>query len=219
MKAVFSIAIVGVTLGACSSAPPPADWQLNAKGSADRFAEAYFAGDNRVAAAELERARAEVSRTARPDVLARVELLHCALRVAALDFEPCTGFDPLAEDAAPPEQAYARYLRGELQGGDVALLPAPQQAVAAASAAPDAALSAVQDPTSQLVAAGVLMRTGQATPVVIAQAVETASARGWRRPLLAWLGVALKRAEAAGNADDVARLRRRVSMVEAASPP
>ncbi len=219
MKAVFFIATCAVALGACSSSPPPADWQLNAKGSADRFAEAYFAGDNRVAAAELERARAEVSRTARPDVLARVELLHCALRVAALDFEPCTGFDPLAEDAAPPEQAYARYLRGELQGGDVALLPAPQQAVAAAGAAPDAALSAVQDPTSQLVAAGVLMRTGQATPVVIAQAVETASARGWRRPLLAWLGVALKRAEAAGNADDVARLRRRVSMVEAASPP
>ena len=41
----------------------------------------------------------------------------------------------------------------------------------------------------RLVAAGVLLQTGRADPGVIAQAVDTASAQGWRRPLLAWLGV------------------------------
>ena len=49
-------------------------------------------------------------------------------------------------------------------------------------------MAAIQDPLSQLVAAGVLFRSGRATPGVIATAVNTASERGWRRPLLAWLG-------------------------------
>ena len=52
------------------------------------------------------------------DLLARLELLRCATRVAALVFEPCAGFEALAADAAPAEQAYARYLAGQAQAAD-----------------------------------------------------------------------------------------------------
>jgi hypothetical protein len=48
---------------------------------------------------------------------------------------------------------------------------------------------------------------------VIAQAVETASARGWRRPLLAWLKVQQQRAEAAGDIAAAAGLQRRIDLV------
>ena len=47
--------------------------------------------------------------------------------------------------------------------------------------------------------------------------VPTASAQGWRRPLLAWLMVQLQRAEAAGAADDAQQLRRRIAIVEQAT--
>ncbi|MDP3204913.1 MAG: hypothetical protein Q8M80_12675, partial [Hydrogenophaga sp.] len=69
---------------------------------------------------------------------------------------------------------------------------------------------------SQLVAAGVLFRSGRATPGVIAQAVDTASARGWRRPLLAWLQVQQERAKAAGDANAAAAVQRRIDLV---APP
>ena len=118
-------------------------WQMNAKGSADRAAEAWLSGDTRAEAAEFARARTEVSRTARPDLLARVELLRCAARAAALDFEPCTGFDALASDAAPAEQAYARYLKGDAQVADAPLLPAAHRGLVGATAAPDAALAGI----------------------------------------------------------------------------
>jgi hypothetical protein len=49
---------------------------------------------------------------------------------------------------------------------------------------------------------------------VIVQAIGTASSQGWRRPLLAWLGVQAQRAEQAGDAEEAARLRRRIAITE-----
>ena len=66
---------------------------------------------------------------------------------------------------------------------------------------------------SRLVAAGVLFRMGRITPAGIAAATDTASANGWRRPLLAWLGVEAARADAAGDRDAAARIRRRIELV------
>jgi hypothetical protein len=43
--------------------------------------------------------------------------------------------------------------------------------------------------------------------------VDTASAQGWRRPLLAWLGLQQQRAQQAGDAEAVARLARRIALV------
>jgi len=201
-----------LALAACSSSPPAPQWQMSAKGSAERATEAALGGDIRVEAAEFARAREEMSRTGRPDLVARLELLRCATRVASLDFDPCIGFEALAGDAAAPELAYARYLSGAAEPGDAALLPEAHRALATGGT-PDAALAAIQDPVSRLVAAGVLMRSGRATPGVIAQAVETASARGWRRPLLAWLKVQQQRAQAAGDAEAAASLQRRIDLV------
>ena len=114
---------MGLALAACSNTPQAPQWQMNAKGSAERATEAALGGDIRVEAAEFVRAREEMARTGRPDLVARLELLRCATRVAALDFDPCTGFEALAGDAAAPERAYARYLNGAVEPGDAALLP------------------------------------------------------------------------------------------------
>ena len=43
--------------------------------------------------------------------------------------------------------------------------------------------------------------------------LDISSKEGWRRPLLAWLGVQLKRAEAAGDSETAARLKRRIELV------
>ncbi|MBA4260589.1 MAG: hypothetical protein C0443_00770 [Comamonadaceae bacterium] len=200
-------------LSACGNNPPAPDWQMNAKASAERATQAWLTGNSRVEAAEFARARHEVASTGQPALLARVELLRCAARVAALDMQPCTGFDALAADAAPAEQAYARYLAGRSSAADAALLAPPHRPLATGSATPDAALAAIADPLSRLVAAGVLFQRGQVTPGVIAQAVDTASAQGWRRPLLAWLKVQQARAQAGGAADEVARIQRRIELM------
>lgn len=212
--------LAACAVAACAGGPPTPDWQANAKSFADDAVAAALAGDARAEAFAMDRARAEVARTGRPELMARLELMRCAAHVASLDFGPCAGFERLRADAAPAERAYAEHLAARaLPEGERALLPAAQQRVAAVVAGGGNgadALPSGEDPLSRLVAAAVLFQAGKAGPVTLAQAADTASALGWRRPLLAWLGVQALRAEKAGDADEAARLRRRMALVTGA---
>lgn len=205
-------------LAACASTPPQPDWQLTAKAALDRSVQAYLQGNSRVEAVEWALARRELARTGRADLLAQAELTRCAARVASLVLEVCDGFVPLAVDAGLEQRAYNDYLSGQIKPTEVALLPEQHRALAA-STAPLASLKALQDPLARLVAAAVLLQTARAEPAVLAVAVETASAQGWSRPLLAWLNAQLMRAQAAGDLDQIVQLQRRMARISAGSAP
>lgn len=198
---------LAAALAACGNQPKVADWQMEAHGSLERYQQAYLTGDTRVADTEFTRARKELASTGQAGLVARAELTRCALQVASLMFEPCAGFEPLRADSPPPERAYADFLAGRATPADAALLPAAYRNFGES-------VKGIEDPLSRLVAAGVLLQTERANPEVMQQAVDTASAQGWRRPLLAWLGVQARRAEAAGAKDEAERIRRRMALVE-----
>jgi hypothetical protein len=200
-------------IAACASGPAPPAWQLDAKAAMDRATAAWLAGDTRVHDAEMARVRSALSSTGRADLLARAELLRCAARVASLVFEACERFESLRADAPAAERAYADYLAARpLAREDIALLPATQQA-AAGGEVPATQLQAIEDPLSRLIAVATLFQRGKASPPMIEAATETASAQGWRRPLLAWLKVQALRAEKAGDAAELQRLQRRIALV------
>ena len=214
LRPYFLAAALGLALlGGCANHPPVPDWQMTADSAAQRAVSAFLQGNQRLEKLEFERARAATARTGDPVLLARMELLRCAAQVASLHIEPCAAFEALRADTGMAEQAYADYLAGRLDASHIALLPIAQQSVATA-ANPAAALQAITDPLSRIVAASVLLQTGRADPAVMALAVDTASAQGWRRPLLAWLLLQTKSAQAAGDTEEVARLQRRIAIVE-----
>ncbi len=194
-------------LAACASKPLPPDWQADAKGALDGSVEDYLKGHSAAAAAEFRTARTATTSTGRADYVAQVELVRCAAQVASLDFDDCPGYAALAAEATPEQRAYADYLYGRWQGLSVALLPGQHQSVAATGQ-----VGGVADPLARLVAAGAAFKAGRITPEGIVQAIDTASNQGWRRPLLAWLGVQAQRAEAAGDAQEVQRIRRRIAL-------
>lgn len=200
-------------LAACAGSPPPPDWQLGSHGALAAFERHWFAGNTRVAEAEFARARQEAARTGRLELAARLELVRCALRIASLDFEPCVAFEARRADALAADRAYADFLAGRWSGLDAAALPDPYRGVVATGADAAAVLGAIESPRSRLIAAAALLRANRLSPQGIELAVAAASAQGWRRPLLAWLGLQLQRAEAAGARDEAARLQRRVDLV------
>jgi len=230
--------ITALLLSACASAPPPPEWQASAFAALKSYTAAYLEGNSRVADFEFARARSEIARTGRLDLIAKIELTRCATQVASLVLEPCTGYLELAADALPPEQAYADFLAGRWTGLKPELLPvhyrplvaaaqakAAQHALTTSSKATVAAsepgasgtlsnnLGQIQDPLARLVAAGSLLKKEQLMPVDIGLAVDTASSQGWRRPLLAWLGVQHQRAQAAGDTATTTSLQRRMDLV------
>jgi len=205
-------------LAACASKPPAPDWQVNAFAALKGYTSAYLSGNSRVAELELARTRSEIAGTGRADLLARAELTRCAVRAASLEFDNCAAYQPLAQDAAAPEQAYAIFLSGRWTGLNTELLPEQYRPVVtqAASGGPGGAagmLGTVQDPLSRLVAAAVLLQRNDLSPADMALATQTASDQGWRRPLLAWLGLQLKRASDAGDVEAAARIQRRIDIV------
>jgi hypothetical protein len=175
-------------LAACSSGPLPPPWQASAKYSLDAFQQSYLRGDTRVADLEFDRARAELASTGNAALVARAELIRCAARTASLEFDDCPGFEALRKDAGAEEIAFADYLSGR------------------------ADRPAGEDVFSKLVSYGVRLKGSKITPPEINSAIDIASAQGWRRPLLAWLGVEEKRAEAAGDAAALERIRRRIAL-------
>jgi hypothetical protein len=200
------IAVIAVELSGCASKPQPPAWEGDAKSSLDGYTDDFLRGDSAAADAEFARARRASASTGRFDVVAQAELVRCGVKAAALDYD-CAGFVALAHDATPAQRAYAAYLDGRWQGLDVALLPEQHRAVVASGS-----LAGVADPLSRLVAAGALLKAGRITPPDIGTAVDTASSQGWRRPLLAWLGVQEQRARAAGDTAAVERIRRRIQL-------
>ena len=196
--------LIAAMLAGCASKPLPPDWQANAKGALDASVDDYLKGHTAASNAEFREARAETTATGRADHVAQVELVRCAAQVASLVFEDCPGYAALAPDATPAQRAYAAYLAGQWDGLDVALLPEQHRAVVSGGA-----LENIADPLARLVAAGAQFKASRIAPAGIALAVDTASTQGWRRPLLAWLGVQAQRAEAAGDTAAEAAIERR----------
>ncbi len=221
----FLLLCLTLLLSACASTPPPPDWQANAFAALNNYTAAYLTGNTRVADFEFARAKTDIASTGRTDLMVRAELVRCATQVASLVFQPCTTYQVLAADAALPERAYATFISGRWTGLEPAQLPLAYRALVAqalAEAPGDEATRAaglslqlrqIQDPLSRLVAAGALLQKEQLAIDVIELAVDTASAQGWRRPLLGWLGVQLKRHQTIGNAAAAQQIRRRIDLV------
>ena len=180
-------------LAGCSSAPVPPDWQLHSYAAQGSYQLHYLRGDTRSADLEFARLKNELSATGRPNLIARAELMRCALRATSLEFDDCPGFEALRADAGAEEIAYADFLSGKTER------------------------TAGDDALAKLVAYGVKFKGGKISPGEINAAVDLSSEQGWRRPLLAWLGVQEKRAEAAGDAETLARIRRRIALVSGKS--
>ena len=199
--------LLAALLAACAGKPLPPDWQSDAKGALDASTEDYLKGSSATAQSEFLDARRATTSTGRADFVAQVELVRCAAQVASLDFDDCPGYAALAPEATPAQRAYADFLYGRWQGLDAALLPEQHRPVVTTGQ-----VAGVTDPLARLVAAGALFKAGRMTPEGIVLAIDTASNQGWRRPLLAWLQVQERRAEAIGDTHEVQRIRRRIRL-------
>jgi hypothetical protein len=199
-------------LTACATPPAPAEWQANAVSALRGFTSAYLSGNTRLAEFEFARAKTEISSTGRADLRAKAELTRCAIRVASLEFDRCAGYQPWAPDAHATEQAYAAYLTTQWDALDASLLPEQHRIVVTHTPQSASILTSVQEPLARLVAAGALLQSNRLTPADVTWAVETASAQGWRRPLLAWLGIQRQQATQRDDQDASRRIQQRINL-------
>jgi hypothetical protein len=216
----IAIACAALLLGACASAPMPPDWQSQSHASLEKFKQYYLEGNSRLAERSFADAKAALASTGRPELVVRAELVRCALGTAALDVDACQGFEDAQSDATAEDRAYGDFVVGRLREQDASMLPAQYRAVAQArdAATRNRAMQQIADPVSRLVAAGALFRLAQLSPQGLSAAVDTSSAQGYRRPLLAYLNVQARLVESGGDGAALQSIRKRIDLVVRSLP-
>ena len=216
MKPLLALASLLLLTACGSGGPPPPDWKTDSADLIARYQKHALLGENTLAERYFQQAVDATGGAGRMAETARLWLVRCATRRAMLIDDACTDYAELAAvapDAA--DQAYYRFLTLQWEGLDAALLPAQHRDLVRAAVGTRHAVPArVGDPLARLLEASLLVMRQEANAATLDLATETASAQGWRQPLLTYLKLQHEQAVAQGNAAAQARLARRIELVE-----
>ena len=204
-------------LAACTSAGGPR-WQADAVSWLDTYREQALAGETRLAPAAYASAMKAFQQGGDWDGLALAELTRCAIeRVVDEPLQGCAAYraqQPLG--ASRSNEAYARWLSGELGAADIAFLPPAYRDLASAWQSDNSAelterLARIEPPLSALVALGVVQaQLPDPLPALDACGV-LAGKQGWlaahRACLKRAIAVCKQRSDSAGAAEREQRLR------------
>ena len=216
MRTLLAIAAL-VALTACGSGgPPPPDWKSDAADLVERYQKHALRGENSLAERYFQQAVAATGGAGRGAETARLWLIRCATRRAMLVDDACAEYADLASiEPNAADQAYYQFLTLHWDALDAGLLPAHHRDVVRAPVEKRRQVVAkVSDPLGRLLDASLLVMRKEADATTLALAAETASAEGWREPLLIYLKLQEKQAAAQGDAAEQARLARRIRLVE-----
>lgn len=214
MKPLLAIACLFLLSACGSGGPPPPDWKTDSADLIERYKKHALLGENTLAERYFQQAVAATGGAGRVTETARLWLVRCATRRAMLIDDACTEYAELAKiDPNPADHAYYQFLILQWDHTDIARLPKQHQdLVRAQPASRPEVLAKVDDPLSRLLEASLLVMRQEATPSTLVLASDTASAQGWRQPLLIYLKLQQKQAV---HPNDAARLERRIQLIEA----
>jgi len=216
MKTRIAIASL-VLLTACGSGgPPPPDWKTDSADLIERYKKHALLGENTLAERYFQQAVTATGGAGRVADTARLWLLRCATRRAMLIDDACTEYADLARiEPNAADHAYYQFITLRWDAIDVSLLPSQHRDLVRAPAGKrQETLGRIADPLARLLDASLLVMRKESDAATLAQATETASSQGWRQPLLTYLKLQEKQAAAQGNADELARLAKRIQLVE-----
>ena len=222
------LALLGwaLVLAACNSSPPAPEWKVQAHDAATQAGLATLNGRPKEAALQWQRARDHIRRTAQAAQLVRLELIRCAIERASWAAPNCPAFEAMRPQASDEDQAYARYLMGQTEARDIALLPLVHRPLATRLLTPvgpaetlstDAQLAKLiaqmDDPLSRLVAAHAALNHRSAGLFTVEMAVNSASEQGWSQALMGWLSLQQRLAQERGDAAQATAAKARLQLL------
>ena len=204
-------------LGACgSSGPPVPDWKTDSVDFIERYKKHALLGEYAVAERFFQRALHATGGAGRISETARLWLVRCATRRANLHDDDCSEYADLAKlETSAEDRAYYQFVTLKWNEVDATKLPAQYVALVKSDAARlNAQIAAIEDPLSRLLAASLVTQRGQADHATLTIAMETASAQGWRQPLLTYLKLLEKSAASRGASSEQQAYAVRIQLIE-----
>jgi alkylhydroperoxidase/carboxymuconolactone decarboxylase family protein YurZ len=192
MKKVLWIAVF-LLLAGCGTTKPAASWLSAGYNQMDSYKKNYLSGQDKIAALQFNDALKEIKKSGDLEILGRSHLIRMALQTATLqDLASAEYLKIEAVNASPANSNFYAFLRGDIAQVNAKLLPAQYLGFVETLRRQGEgerlrAIEQIDDPFSQLIAVGILVRMGQENEEVLQRAIATASAEGWKKALLAYL--------------------------------
>ena len=216
MKPLLTLACLFLLSACGSGGPPPPDWKTDSADLIERYKKHALLGENTLAERYFQQAVAATGGAGRVAETARLWLVRCATRRAMLIDNACHEYADLARiEPNSADQAYYQFLTLRWEAIDISQLPKQHRdLVSAPSGARLASLSKIEDPLARLLGASLLVMRQESDDATLVLASDTASAQGWRQPLLTYLKLQEKQAANQGRAGERDQLARRIQLVE-----
>ncbi len=219
MRKISPLLLLFLLLAGCGTKPAPG-WIAAGHRQLEAFKQHYLtAGHQRITEIHFREAVAEIQKGGDMDLLGKAWLTRMALQVAVLS-EPDGGDYPKVEavEVVPANRNYYRFLVGDHAAVDPLLLAASYRPFWGAlrdrdAARTAAAVAAIEDPLSRLIASGLAVRHGLETEALLQSAVEAASQNGWKTALLAWLERLHRLYETSGQPARASEIRSRIDLI------
>jgi hypothetical protein len=192
MKKTLTLFLCCLLLAGCSSKRIP-DWTYAGYNQLEDFKKAYLAGDDKIAALHFTKATEEIKKSGNPDILATAYLIKYAVQTAALETVDDSMYLKIAAVQSTPENsAFYHFLKGNFDQVESQVLPEQYGRIVEPlreknKAAMTAESLKISDPLSRLITAGIIIRSREYDEALLKSAVDTASANGWKKPLLVYL--------------------------------
>ena len=217
MKKHLSLIICLLFLG-CASKPIP-DWLNTSYNQLENYKKSYLSGENKIAAIQFKAAINEIRKSGDLEILSMAYLIRMALQATVLenmDDDEYLKIDALQPSL--PNRSFYAFLKGEINQVDDSLLPqhyrgfckALRQSAGAESLQE---IEKMEDPLSQLIALGIIVRLRQANEDVLKKAIDVASAQGWKKPLLVYLDRLQSYYEGKKDTDKATGIQQRIKLI------
>jgi len=203
-------------LAGCGGKTLPPDWKVDSADLIERYQKHELRGENILADRYFQQAVHAAGSAGQVAETARLWLVRCAVRRASLDDDDCSEYVELAKlETTDEDRAYYQFITLDWSRVDASRLPKHYAAlVAGAADKRHAQVEGINAPLSRLLAASLVVKRGEADDALLSLATETASAEGWKRPLLVYLKLAEKRASERQDEAALAAIQARIRLVE-----
>lgn len=216
MRRLPILLCLGILTACGSGGPPVPDWKSDSADLIERYKKHALEGENTLAERYFRQAINATGGAGRVSETARLWLVRCATRRASLIDDDCHEYAELAKvQTTAEDRAYYQFVTLNWDGLDTGKLPPHYAALVKTEPARMAAyIATIEDPLSRLLAASLVTLRKQGGDAIVSLAAETASAQGWRQPLLVYLKLLQKRAIAQGALDAQQAYGVRIRLIE-----
>ena len=220
MKKTLFLICFALMITGCSFKQRPS-WVIEGEQQLNSFKSNYLTDiDDLRAESHFKNAIEEIKKSGDLDLLEKAWLTRMSLHGAMLRDIEEGDYRKIANTKYVPEnENYFRFLKGDISAVNIGLLPKQYKNFSAALLNDDvskigSAIASMKDePVSQLIAAGIAMRSNLESEEIILIAVETASVNGWKMALLTWMERLSAFYETTGRAGNAADVRRRIELI------